>query len=86
MAKQTDNTLGGICVCALIIIVKFGAKMIGITSPRYLSVYLSSGAYADNLVDAVDQLLMLYQKKNFPPWSPDHYPESCKFRFFPLDF
>ncbi len=58
--------VGSICVCALLaIIVKFGAKMIGIISPRYLSVYLSSGAYADNLVDEVDQLLLLYQKKSW---------------------
>ena len=40
-----------------IITVRFEAKMTIITL-RYLSVSLSLGAYADNLADAVDQLLI----------------------------
>ena len=61
--KQGDNALGSVCpfgclpLLSCLIIIRFEAIK-AITSLRYLSVSVNLGAFAANIADAVDRLLI----------------------------
>ena len=58
-----------------------------ITSLVYLSVSLNLGTFADNVVDAVDQLLIIYQGYLLTIWTLHHMvPSQQKHKKFPVIF